>query len=228
MKAFLIAAAVCIVVACGSGGGASSEPAPTPTPQPVPPPPVPDPTPTPGTKTAYCESIIGGSTVSTTFSQGCLDCDIVDEAKVADDVARSFASLTINDAPPTQGGSIRVTAQSGVVFPAGQEAGAYITIPDQPGGTQVQLLSSNAIAIKTYLAGALQEETSALAEPRVKLQAVSGDPELPESYVSFTTSKVFDAVELFISNSQTTIGTEGVSQTPPYKVYELCSDGGVR
>jgi len=179
-------------------------------------------------KVAYCDSIVGNSTVSTTFSPGCLNCDIVDEAKVADDVARSFASLTINDAPQTQGGSVRVTAQSGVVFPAGREAGAYLTIPEQPAGTQVQLLSSNAIAIKTYLGGILQEETSAVAEPRLKLQAVSSDPELPESYVSFTTSRMFDAVELSISNSTLTISTSGVSQTPPYKVYELCSDGGIR
>lgn len=179
-------------------------------------------------ETAYCDSIVGGSTVTATLTEGCLNCDIADAAKVADDVARSFASFTINDAPQTQGGSVRVTAQSGVVFPAGREAGAYITIPEQPDGAEVQLLSSNAIAIKTYLGGALQEETSALAEPRLKLQAVSGDPELPESYVSFTTSKIFDAVELFISNSQTAIGTGGISQTPAYKVYELCSDGGVR
>lgn len=182
----------------------------------------------PGPKTAYCDAIIGGSMVTTAFSTGCLDCEVSEAAKVADDVARSFASLSINDAPTTQGGSIRVTAQSGVVFPAGRRAGAYLTIPEQPGGTELQLASSNAIAIRTYLAGALQEETSALAEPRLQFQAISADPELPESYVYFTTSEMFDAVELFISNSQTTIGTGGVSRTPAYKVYELCSDGGLR
>jgi len=177
---------------------------------------------------AFCDSIVGGSSVTTAFTPGCLDCSVSEPARVADDEARTFASLSINDAPTTQGGSIRVSAQSGVAYPAGRKAGAYLTIPEQSGGTQLQLASSNAIAIRTYLAGALQEETSALTEPRLQLQSISGDPELPESYVYFTTSKLFDAVELFISNSQTTVGTGGVSRTPAYKVYELCSDGGLR
>lgn len=189
----------------------------------TPPPPSPS-----APKVAYCDSIVGNSKVTTSFSPGCGDCNVRDATNVADDVARSFASLSINSAPLTQGGAIRVTAQSGTVFPAGSKTGAYLTIPEQSGGSQVQAGGSNSLAIKTYLSGTLQEETNATGSPRPELLAISSDPELPESYVYFTTTKAFDAVELFISNSQYTVGSGGAQGTPAYKVYELCSDGGIR
>ncbi len=184
----------------------------------------------PGTpKTAFCDAIVGASAVSVAFTQGCLDCGITDERNVADDGARSFASLLVNDAPSTQGGAVRVTAQSGTVFAAGRNAGVFITVPQQPSGTQLQAGSSNALSVRTYLGGLLQEQASLIGSPQLNATSVSSDPELPQSYFSFTTTRMFDAVELFISNSQSTLNSDGsVTKTPAYKVYELCSDGGLR
>lgn len=190
--------------------------------------PAPNPSPA-GAKTAYCDSFTGASKVSSTFTNGCLDCGISNEKNVADDAARSFAALTVNDAPSTQGGAVRATAQSGTAFPAGRKAGAFITVPRQPSGTQVQAGASNALSIRTFLGGVQQESASLAGAPRLDVEVVSSDPELPQNYYSFTTTKTFDAVELFISNSQTTVGSDGsMTKTPPYKVYELCSDGGIK
>lgn len=231
MKVVLNAAAAALwLAACGSNGqhdsdarDAADNPAPVTVPGPSA-----SPAPGVGKTTAYCDSIVGGSKVTTSFTQGCLECGIVDAGKVADDIARTYAALTVNLAPTTQGGAVRVTAQSGTVYTAGRNAGVFITIPNQPSGTQVQVGSTNSLTLKTYLGGILQEQSSLTGTPKPRLQAVSGDADLPQSYYSFTTTKMFDAVELFISNSQTTLGAGGAGGTPPYKIYELCSDGGLR
>jgi hypothetical protein len=146
-----------------------------------------------------CDSITGGgSTVSSTGPA-------VNPDKAADGDLHSYGALVFS---PSGTGTIRATAQDGIVFPAGSRVGAFVTYLNQSG--------SNATTLRTYLDGILVESEnpgSGFFDPTY------GDT--PAGfYTGFVTSAPFDAVEF----SEV---TSGGTQTSEYRVYEICSDGHV-
>lgn len=161
-----------------------------------------------GNGTASCTSITGGGTaVSTSISAGCANCSISNEGAAADGDLSTSATMTVNNAPAGQGAAIRVTAQGGVVFPAGQRAGAVVSVPS---GTA----QNYTVTIRTYLTGALQESDS--SDNSGGGCGFCGGHGF--SFDGFTTTKQFDAVEVFINNTQ-------AGGTPNFGVAEVCSDG---
>lgn len=170
---------------------------------------------------AFCDSIAGDDVeVTTSIDPLCVGCTAEDAAAVADDDAYSFALLNLNAGVPTQGASIRSTA--GRSFAAGSEAGAFLTFPVLPNDTQIGLLQVT--SVRTYLGG-VQQETSEVAG--MHMNGFPGGDDLPNTFVSFTTTRPFDAVELKLADNQITAGAGGVQFSWSYKVYELCSNGGV-
>ncbi|MDP3857850.1 MAG: hypothetical protein Q8Q73_08835 [Stagnimonas sp.] len=217
------------LAACGGsgGGGAAEVSAPTPVP----------PGSTPSTISARCDSIHGGGAqLAQQVDPGCLDCAIGNAAAAGDDQAGTFAEMAVNSALYPQGAALRATAQDGIVYAAGQRAGAFLTLPDGgDGGAVIQTGISSALELRTYLDGVEQERAISAELPVAASGANAyysvwnfpGGEELPNQYLFLTASKPYDAVELFYSNNQNTAGADGLSGTDPLQVYELCSDGEV-
>ena len=141
----------------------------------------------------------GGTTVS--VSQACVACSNQDEGKAIDGQANTFAL-----AQQTSGNySLRATAQTGVLYPAGNFAGALMQIPKSYSPASNWTFS-------TYKGGVLQESRSAT-------NTYGGDPANPtgaDDLYGFTTSKDFDSVGIALSG-----GSSDTSQS--VRVYEFCS-----
>jgi hypothetical protein len=152
-----------------------------------------------GDGSARCDSITGGgSAVSSTGPAS-------DAAAAADGSLNSYGALMLTAA--SQSGTLRATAQDGVVFPAGSRAGVFASYLNQ---------GSNATLIRTYLDGVLVETSvpgSTIFEP-----TEGGTP--AHVYSGLVTSAPFDAVEF----AETDNGSNGTAE---YRVYEICSDGHV-
>lgn len=147
---------------------------------------------------AACDSITGGgSTVSSTGPA-------TDAADAADGSQYTYGILELTSTSQT--GTLRATAQDGVVFPAGSRAGAFAEYLNQG--------SSNVTSIRTYLDGVLVESSS----PATSIFDPT-DGGIPAAvYTGFVTSAPFDAVEF----SEVDNGANGTAE---YRVYEICSDG---
>ena len=207
LQTVVAAAMTSLVCACGSGGGATETLQAT--------------SAEARDFSAFCDSITGADVaVTSTIDPACVGCSVEEPAAVADDNAYSFATLTSNAGVPTQGASIRSTAQR--TFAAGSEAGAFVTFPDRPGGTQVSILQLT--TVRTFLGGA-EQENSGLG--RLHMNGFPGGDDLPNTFVSFTTTKPFDAVQLTLADNQFVVNPDGLHFSWVYKVYELCSNGGV-
>ena len=153
-----------------------------------------------------CVSITGGGSQVTASADGvgCADCNVSNESAAVDDDLSTFATLTVNGASPGHGALIRATAQPGVVFPAGQKAGAYVSVPAGTGQTYT-------VTINTYLTGTLQETNSSDNSQGGVLGGHGS------SFDGIATTKQFDSVEVFVNNNQ-------AGGTPEFHVYEICSD----
>lgn len=104
--------------------------------------------------------------------------------------------------------SLRAVAPSGVIFPAGNFAGALMRIPVgySPGTTWT---------ISTYLGGVPQES-------RGPANASGGNPANPtgeDDYYGFIASSSFDSVEVSMAGGTT--DTVNISNTP-VRIYEFC------
>jgi len=202
----LLLATSLALAACGGGYNApdtSYEPPATPTP--------PDNVPPANSGSAICDSITGGgSELDHSIDPGCLQCGITNSQGAADGDLSTFATVQVAADLPTQGISVRAKAQPGIVFPAGNTAGANITTPSVVQG-QLQY----AVEIRTYLGGQQQEAQYTEGGPTTFGACVlCGGTN--NSNEAFQTTKPFDAVEVFISNTTVT-GTD-------FKVHEICSD----
>src|SRR5690349_8091433 len=96
-----------------------------------------------------CVSITGGAshvTKNDNASAGCLGCSVSGEQLAADGDLSTAASVMAPDSFADQGPSIRATAQSGIVFPAGQLAAVLFT-PPASGGLNPP---AQAVTLKTY------------------------------------------------------------------------------
>jgi len=166
---------------------------------------------------AFCDSISGGGAkVTSSVDPGCIGCSISNLLAAADGDLSTSASVQIGIEIPTEGASIRATAQPGVVFPAGNHATAAVT--ENLGGTTLTILDSG-LELRTYLGGVLQETASDLHEYDC---ATCGPGSTPYSAVSFRTTKQFDAVELFMDPGTNSSGLTG----PNFEVFEICSNSG--
>jgi hypothetical protein len=145
-----------------------------------------------------CDSITGGDSMVTSTGPA------ANVGDAADGNLYSYGALQLTTAE--QSGSIRATAQDGVVFPAGSRAGVFTSYLNQ--GT------SNATTLRTYLNGVPVETASPLAWSFEPAYGGTG----AEFYLSFETTQPFNAVEF----AETDNGANGTAQ---YRIYEICSDG---
>ena len=175
------------------------------------------------TATLYCATINGnGAQTVSSVDDICTICSVSDADMAADDDARTFASISDPVSEGGAGASIRSTAPAGAIFPAGSQAGAFLNFPNDFSGANV----AHVVTIRTYAGGALQEEASSseqfvLGKAAVRTPAAEEDG-LPHEFVSFTTSKPFDAVEVYADSYGIRWGAPAV-----YKIHGLCSDGSV-
>jgi hypothetical protein len=147
---------------------------------------------------AACDSITGGTSSVTSTGPAS------NPAAAADGDLYSYGTLLLT--ATSQSGTIRATAQDGVVFPAGSRAGAFVTYLNQG--------SSNATLFRTYLDGVLVETES----PGSGIFDPTDSGTGATFYSGFVTSAPFDAVEF----SEIDNGANGTAE---YRVYEICSDG---
>jgi hypothetical protein len=146
-----------------------------------------------------CDTITGGaSSVSSTGPAS-------NPGRAADGDLGSYGALVFS---PSGSGTIRATAQDGVVFPAGSRVGAFVSFLSQSG--------SNATSMRTYLDGILIET----GDPATGFFDPTYGDTAAGFYVGFEASAPFDAVEFAEV-------TSGGTQTSEYRVYEICSDGHV-
>lgn len=183
-KAAVVATAVLILSACSGGGDAGSG----------------------GDNLLQgCRPIAGGGTVtSTSVSPGCVGCDVSTAAQAIDGNGSSFATLNM---PTNSAGSVtlRATAQSGVVFPAGSLAGMVHSISY---GTSAGL----AISLVTYAGGVRQEQFNFNSGSGSSTQ----NPAAP-ARASYTTTRQYDAVELNFTRAS----GAGVVEA---RIHEFCSN----
>ena len=166
---------------------------------------------------AFCDSISGGGAkVSSSVDPGCVGCSISNLPAAADGDLSTSASVSVGIEVATQGVSIRATAQSGMVFPAGNNATVAFT--ENLSGTSLALLDSGTV-LRTYLGGVLQETANDLQGYDC---ASCGPGGTPYSAVSFQTTKQFDAVEIFMDPGINSSGLTG----PNIQVFEICSNSG--
>jgi hypothetical protein len=163
---------------------------------------------------ASCNSILGATVASTP----CPGCTIDGASNVADDDGYSYAAVDVPQAAPEAGAMLRATAPDGVVFPAGEWAGVFLTRPS--GGGTIDSNTGDSVQLRTYLDGVLQE--TAVNKRSQYLPRGDDSSDLPQMFVSFHTSREFDAVEAVIGSGDATIGGPTL-----WKVHELCSDGWV-
>lgn len=161
-----------------------------------PPPPLPLPS------TAWCDAI--GGMPETTGA-------VTEAKKATDDFLNSYASASLagNYASRT----LTARAAPGSVFPAGQTAGAWVSMTQWVNGGPPGRTVTDTVTINVYLMGALL--ASSIPQTR------SDGDHFGPSYLSVTTTSAFDAVEVV---------SEGFTYGAASRVYihEVCSDGGTQ
>lgn len=151
---------------------------------------------------AYCMSI--GGTVSTTDDPTCGGCRIESPANAADGTLGAWATISLNQFASGPGPAIRATATE---HTPGGAAGAWVHIPQGAQGWTV--------TVRTYLGGTAQESTT------MPSTTPAGTPAF-DTYLSVDTTLAYDAIEVQMSDANFT------AVDVSFRVYELCSDGGVQ
>jgi len=151
----------------------------------------------------FCESITGGTSALTVT---CTGCTVGNQARAADGDLNSYATIDPLGGATAETASFRATAQSGVVYPVGSKPGVAVVQPT---------FSSSVNDVVTYMTGTEQERMSTSSSKQI--ESVNG-----KGYFTFTTTQQFDAVEF------TTQNTWPTGQSPVYRVYELCHNGGAK
>lgn len=175
-----------VLAACGGGGGGNNGPA-----------------------GIACNSVSGGGT-QISFSQTCTGgggCRAINQNAAKDGDSGSKATITVDTGT---GGtvSLRVTAQTGVVYPAGTPAG-LIYGPMAEGQH-----TSQTFMVRTYLGGSPTGDSGSVGPTNgVGGSASTFDPRK----ASIGTSTQFDAIEFSYTQSN---GTGPIN----LDVYEFCTD----
>jgi len=152
------------------------------------------------------------------LSESCAGCNIANQHAAVDGNLESAADVTAPSGATASPVTVTftATAPSGVAFPAGSTAGAF--------ATDGMSCTPCGVVISTFLGGQPQESASPTSAPGSDTD-VNGNGSPAQSYFGIKTTKAFDTVE--ISDSGT--GPNGFGpQDTVLKVYEICSNGGVR
>jgi hypothetical protein len=100
---------------------------------------------------SLCDEITGsGTTTAFSAAQTCPECSADTPEKAVDGTDATYATLNLADGLQSSAVTFRATAPPGVVYPAGGNAGVVFSAPQREGNIEV--------IVRTYLAGALQEE----------------------------------------------------------------------
>jgi hypothetical protein len=150
---------------------------------------------------AECASI--GGTITEFSDPACTGCRIDNAGHAIDGALGNYATLSVNQLVSGAGPAIRATA---LEHTPGGAAGAWIHIPQGAQGWT--------ITVRTYL-GDTQQESRTLPTT-----TPTGTPAL-DTYWSIDTTLAFDAIEVQVSNANVSPADAS------FRVYEICSDGGV-
>lgn len=150
-----------------------------------------------------CASITGGGT-SVDRSGTCTNCTGSNLGAAADDNVNSIATLFHPEAAAGSN-ALRVTAQDGVVYPAGTPA-MVINAVDYSGNSV-----STSLTLQTYLDGVPQESS-----PIGAFNGIGGPDEAPARR-GFTAQLPFDALEIQFQRS-------GGAGTVSVSVHEFCTN----
>lgn len=151
---------------------------------------------------AFCAPIGGGAAVATEVCE--TNCNQEDIAAAVD---ADFGTAAIVGLSVQNQGSIRGTAQDGIVFPADRAAGVYLNKPPLVRGTFE-------LTVATYLDGVLQESALAFSEGDGSTFCNSCASHGANLFVGIPTSRQYDAIEM----SYTQAGT----QYREIQVIEFC------
>ena len=186
LKTGLLAlAASTVVLACGGGGKSDEERA----------------------AAISCQAVTGGGT-RVSVSNTCTNCSTSAEGAAIDGDSSSAARLVMNTAA-SGSIAIRVTAQDGVVYPAGTLAG--LILQAQTDGSH----TGQNFTVSTYLDGAATGDTAQVA-PSNGVGSGSATNFGPQKG-STGTLLPFDAIEFAYTQ---TGGTDSITLS----VYEFCTD----
>lgn len=161
---------------------------------------------------AACPYITGGGTeVSYTLPGVSLRCSWTTLEPAIDGDPGTAATINA-DVVFGEECAIRVTAQSGVVFPAGNTAMVLATL--QRSGADSQIVDGDGVAVvRTYLNGVAQEEVSVKGSgAAVEVNGISG---VGSDQFKLRTTKPFDAIELGFGNP---------AESQTVQIYEFCSN----
>ncbi|MEK6805559.1 MAG: hypothetical protein AABY95_02790 [Pseudomonadota bacterium] len=161
---------------------------------------------------------LGGGAATVEFSAGvlCPECAATESGKSIDGTDETYTSL---DAPVGAPGAmtLRATAQPGVTFPAGSNA----TLTLSTAGNRTGPVSSTGqnwfMIVRTYLAGAVQEEESDTAS--------LNSTEDSRLIVGIQTTKPFDAIEAVFDRSGI---NPAQGQILSFNTSDYMSDGNAR
>lgn len=155
--------------------------------------------------TACLENLSGGDTQVSSSTQMCPLCSVTEESQAIDGERATYSTISVDPV----GGSVtlRATAQPGVTFPSGYEAGAIMRLPmTSDPNLAVQL------CLSTYLGSTMQESDSNYCSSPGVVSGISGGE---DAAYTFKTSKPFDSVEISINRS-------GGMDPLEFRVYEFC------
>lgn len=204
LRVTLVAAVSLTPLVSCSGGGGGAAPAPTPSPAPSP---APSPGPSPAPSPVACESFMSSNASVTTRIDNTGTMSAADRNNAIDGSLETSSKLVVNGSTSnTQGVAIRATAQSGIVFPSGRNAGAFYSVPSGSARTYT-------VSVRTLLAGELQESNN--SDNSGGFVGMSSGH--ASAFNGIATTKPFDAVEVVVSNSQAEV-------SPTFEVFEICSD----
>ena len=157
---------------------------------------------------AYCSSINGGRAE---LAASCAGCTIDRQTAAVDGNLDSAAAAVATTGGANPAATLRATAQPGIVYPAGSNAGVFFT-------PYSNVCDTCSVTISTYLDGVLQESRSGVSNS-------TGSGSKAAVYSAVNALRPFNAVEIVAS---------GLVAPPPtgsgrlVDVYEICSDGGFR
>jgi len=148
-----------------------------------------------------CVGSFSGGNTSVTASSSCTACSNRDRELSIDGRGDTYAVSALFGGTYT----IRATAQTGILYPAGNFAGAFMRIPQtySPGSTWT---------ISTFKGGVMQETRSTG-------NAAGDDPANPsgtDNLYGLTTTMDFDSVGISLTGGSTNMNDE-------IRIYEFCS-----
>jgi hypothetical protein len=158
------------------------------------------------------QTISGGTTtVAVSASTACLGCGVGGAGQAIDGDPGTYATFTYLGALDGATLAIKAQAQSGVTFAAGNFAGVDVEFP-------ARIIFDSDLVVTTYLSGHVQERRFVIA--------TLAQFATPRSPLGFTTTKMFDAVELKASVHKGTMiaGVEPTDAATLAHVFEFCGD----